>query len=375
MSNVFSWRMALRWTALIVAFKLFIFGLAYLLVKNAGQGLSLCTWDCGYYRGIAETGYAIFDPHKQSNLGFYPGFPLVVGFFMKIFGTSFGATGIVLNLFFYGAMVLVGMRWVWALGLRDMFYLPFMLWACDRYTLWSHVPYTESLFMLIAVSFLLLIRKQKLRKIIWVELLVLPLVAGALSGMRLVGISAIAAWGWGEMRMFLQRPIKGVWILLLGLWGFLAFCIFNYYTQGDWSLSFQATKAWGRHFDVMGIFKNSWHLLRFFYFPTVPVIVFSVWALGKNHRGFNFNGVEKWFFSLLLLLPLVNSIPLSTTRYFSVLLPAYVFIGYVVGPKLRSWPRFHLGNILLALFILSESYWQVQLTMKYFRAEAFNWLN
>ena len=332
----------------------------------------MCTWDCGYYREIGTKGYSLFVPKAQTNLAFYPGFPLVTSMVMKIFGGSFGWSGILLNFMAYALTIMIAMRWTWELGVKEYFWLPMLLWASDRFTLWSHVPYTESLFMLFGLGLLLLLRQDSLREKKYIEWLALPFLAGALSGMRLVGMAGIASWGWGEIKSFLKNPVKGAFALLLGLWGFLAFCFYLYHTQGDALISFQATSAWGRYFDLMGFFRNMFYLLKHFYFPTVPVLFITAYVLIKPPKALSFRPTERWFFGFLLLLPLLNSIPLSTTRYFSVLFPAYVFVGWKAANviSVKRWVP-----VALVLFVGSELLWQGFLTVKYMRFEALNWLN
>jgi len=116
-------------------------------------------------------------------------------------------------------------------------------------------------------------------------------------------------------------------------------------------------------------------LLKFFYFPTVLVVGLSSYILLNPPKELNLSANERWFFGFLLLLPLLNSIPLSTTRYFSILLPAYVYVGHKLSGVWSRWRWFHAGKIAVAVFVVSELMWQVRLTQKYFRAEAFNWLN
>lgn len=374
--SAFPWNQAAKWTASIVLFKLLISLAAILLVQQGGSSPNPCTWDCGYYQDIAQKGYDKLEPGKHQNLAFYPAFPALAGTIAELTGLSFGWAGSLTSLLCYTFLLLIGMRWVWGLGLKNLYFLPLVLWAADRFTFWSHVPYTESLFMLVSLSFLLLLRQNRLRENKWVELLLAPLLAGLLSSVRLVGMSAIASWGWGEFRQFLRSPLKGVWTLVIGLWGFLFFCAYLYFNQGEWSASFQATSAWGRHFDLMGLPKNLWHLLKYFYFPTIVVVGFCVVTLVKPRRGIDLRPNERWFFALLFLLPLLNSLPLSTTRYFSILLPAYITIVHILENKgWHKWKWTHPAKIVFLLFVVSESGWQVYLTMKYYRAEAFNWLN
>jgi len=373
--KVFPWKKAISWAFVFLLIKVAVFSVATYLVKSAGEAYHLCTWDCGYYKAIATAGYDLFKPNVHSNLAFYPGFPLIVRFFMEATGLGFESTAVVVNLASFFLMTVLAMRWIWELGLKELFYLPVLLWSADRYTFWSHVPYTESTFMLLGIAFLLLLRQRDLRQKKWVEFLLLPLSAGMLSAMRLVGMSAIASWGWGEFRKFLKSPVKGAWVLVLGLWGFLGFLAYLQSAQGDWSVGFQTTASWGRHFDLFGLPKNLFHLLKFFYFPTVLVVGLSSYILLNPPKELNLSANERWFFGFLLLLPLLNSIPLSTTRYFSILLPAYVYVGHKLSGVWSRWRWFHAGKIAVAVFVVSELMWQVRLTQKYFRAEAFNWLN
>ena len=329
---------------------------------------NICSWDCGYYRSIWIEGYELLS-QKHSNLAFFPGFPLLVGIVSELFGASFAWTAVGLNLLMAGLLFFLTCFWCHGIGLRKFFWLPGLLWFSDRFSFWTHVPYTETLFMLGSLAFLLLLRAKELRKKWWVDYFALPLVAGALSSVKLLGVSAVASWGWGEWRKFLKQPFKGIWVLVLGLIGIGSYWGFLHLTQGSWSVGMQATSKWGRHFEWAGFFKSVFFLLKSAYFPTLISLIGGVWILVKPPGNISMSPTERWFFALLLVLPMTNSITISLTRYLSILLPAYVLWASVL--EKRGWTRVSVP--LLALFVVSELYWQVLLTRKFINTEAFNW--
>jgi hypothetical protein len=367
----FSWKIAGGWALGALLLKLLVLATAITLLNREGSQYNLCTWDCHYYRSIPETGYVDYVPGPHLNLAFFPVFPTLVGFFAALSGLSFGATAIGLNLVFYAVAMLLFQRWMVALGLRaSLAGAVVLLFSMDRFVFWSHVPYTESLFVMLLLAFLVGLRsKNKRRRLMVFDALLLPLLAGVASGVRLVGIFLVGAWGLGEWRSFLKNPLKGVGVLVLGLAGVLAFFSYLHVTQGSWDLSMRATAAWDRHFSIAGIGASLWKVTA--YFPTILVVISTAVFCIRPPRSLNVSGTERILFALLALVPMANSITISLTRYMSILLPAYPLLVHSIDRRTRR-TKLVLWAVMAIVFAV-ELRWQVLLTMKFFRAEAFNW--
>jgi hypothetical protein len=82
-----------------------------------------------------------------------------------------------------------------------------------------------------------------------------------------------------------------------------------------------------------------------------------------------FTALERWLHFFLFFIPMASSIPISLTRYLSVLLLGYVGFTQIYLkflPTHKIWAR-----ATLVLFVASELAWQTCLLVKYFRGEVF----
>jgi hypothetical protein len=102
-------------------------------IRTHGQELKICSWDCGYYKEIAATGYR-FDPVGHGPLAFFPLFPAFIHALQNICGISFEGTAIVANLFLFTMALFLFFYWGFLLGLGKHYFLPALLWAADRNT-------------------------------------------------------------------------------------------------------------------------------------------------------------------------------------------------------------------------------------------------
>ena len=332
-------------------------------IRSHGQELKLCSWDCGYYREIATTGYR-WDPVGHGPLAFFPLFPFLMRGLQALTGLTFEVQAIAANLVLFTVAVFLLVYWSFQLGLGRLAFLPAVLWTADRNTFWAGIPYTEPLFSCLLLSFLILGRS------VWPQSFALRALLQSVCGMfagatRLVGVALIAALGLGRWGTFWRRPFLGATVLLLGLSGILAFFAFNHFAFGAWSRSLETTAHWGRHFSILGFFNSWWTLARAFYFPTFPLLVLTSVLLVQRR----FSASERWLHFFLAFIPLASSIPISLTRYLSLLFMGYVGAAELAARGLGRHPR--AVRALFFVFVLSELAWQAHLLIKYFRGEVF----
>ncbi len=359
----------------LVGLKILILLSAFQIVHSLGRTPSLCAWDCVHYKEIAEQGYS-FTPGKQGTMAFFPVFPKTVGALSQWSGASFEVAGVALNLALFFVVLVLFFRWSQLVGLKWP-WLPPTLLAVDRHSFWSHIPYTEALFVTVLLLFFLLDRDSAHKPI---RRFVVTLIAGFASGTRLVGVAFVGGLGLGNLTKYLKRPDLGVLTLLLGLLGVIAYFTYLEVAHGSWKLSLITTSFWNRYHTFFGIFESLRVLFSRMYFPTVLVFLSSVWLLVKPPRALNLTGTERMTFAFLLYIPMANSVQLGLTRYLTVLLVGYVGLAYALerawaSPKYQAAPRWiKTGAIaFLAALALSELYWQVILTRKFLLNEAFFW--
>jgi len=139
---------------ILAGFSTVLFGIFYLAANSLpspeSSRWSLCVWDCGWYRSIAERGYdRMPDPHRMdANYGFFPAFPIAVLLLMKAAGVSFVVAGMVLNALLSLLFCWVALNYRSELNLKDdaeasVFLAAFLL---SPWSLYNHVPLTEMLF-------------------------------------------------------------------------------------------------------------------------------------------------------------------------------------------------------------------------------------
>lgn len=365
---------ALKWASLFLLIKVAILIAAFFWVESQGFKPKPCSWDCVYYDAITTQGYAQSLGSEHSNLAFFPAYPFLAKTFFAWISPSFAWQGIALNLFLFFFSSYLMMLWSLELGFKKLYYLPALLLTFDRFTLWTHVPYTESLFLFSLLSYFLILRFSPFGK--WTSTFA-ALLGGFVSSIRIVGVSLIAGLGIARLRHYLRRPHIGALHLLLGLSGVLAFFTFLQLTRGDWGISIRATSNWQREFSVLGIFKSIWLLLKFFYFPTVIVFACALYGIFSKKNPLKLRNEERITCFFLLFIPMASTVQISLTRYMTMVVLAYpiwayflqhIYERYVSHPNLqRAWVA------LWSLILILEIYWQWALTCKFLRAEVFLW--
>lgn len=190
-------------------------------------------WDARHYVSIATSNY-----HRASNdeavlIGFLPFLPLMMHLFKSIFHISVLASGyfvsgistILLSIILYKLVLLDYPKKVALLTVLLLFIFPTSFFL--------HIPYTESIFILLAVSAFYFARK----KYYWISFLCI----GLATFTKIAGLSLIPAI-FIEI-LFYQKEFfkkKGIdkWIfiilgLLISASGFLIFLYINYFVWGD----------------------------------------------------------------------------------------------------------------------------------------------
>ncbi len=350
--------------------KIGILGLTLSWIHRNGLHPNFCSWDCAYYRDIATRGYS-YAPGERGSMAFFPIYPWLVGTLNKFVALPFELVGTLLNLILFYVVLVLFCEWCLSISLH-LWWLPPLILTIDRYTLWSQIPYTETLFWVTLLCFLLAIRSSGRYYNV-----VVPLLAGFASGTRLVGISLIAAFGFANIKDHLRRPWLGLSTLFLGMWGILGFFGYLQVFHGSWTLSLVTSQAWNRHYSFVGFFESLILLFSRFYFPTVPLGIAAAWFILRPPPTLKINSVERWLCFLLLYIPMANSIKQGLPRYFSVLFLGYAGLAYSIEKGFFHLRNFRWGPAVFFCLIVAigfaELFWQVYLTRKFLLSEVFFW--
>ncbi|MCC7361849.1 MAG: hypothetical protein IT317_20365 [Anaerolineales bacterium] len=300
-------------------------------------------WDSGWYFDIIENGYLARGDIRtvQSNLGFFPLYPYLVKALAALVpagldrATVIMACGVLMsNLLLIGGLALTR-QWVATLtgdegtARRAVLYL--LLFPTGFF---FSAFYTESTFLCCAAAALLAAQR---RAWFWAA------VAGALLTLSrplgiLIGVPL--AWQYAEAAGWNPRRLRwdALWFLLLPA-AFLAFCYYEYTRTGDFLATLHHHQAWARGFAWP--WQTLLHPLGMIPYITpleqALTVVFgaaALWALVKLPSP----AFGLWAL-LLIAPPLFTGQLTSTSRYYAVVLPAFV--------ALAQWGRRPLFDLAL----------------------------
>jgi hypothetical protein len=200
----------------------------------------LARWDAVWYLRIAESGYGGSDVRAA----FFPFYPLLVRAVAAPFGASPGAllvAAYVVSLAaFLGALVLLH-RLVWLELGRPLAQPALLLLAVFPAAVFFGAPYSESLFLLLAVGAFYAARTGRWA---WAGA-----AAAAAAGTRSAGVLLLlpVAMLWWSARP--RQPANAAWLLLAPL-GLAAYALFLGLAEGDAWRFLDVQDAWSRELTV-----------------------------------------------------------------------------------------------------------------------------
>jgi Gpi18-like mannosyltransferase len=300
-------------------------------------------WDSQYYVDIAANGYW-FRPGQQSNVAFFPLYPMTVKVLAKFLGGDLILTGfIVSNLAFLGGLIflylLTELEFDPDSAKRAVYYLAFF----PASFFFSSV-YTESMFVCLAVASMYFARKRQ-----WIPAAVFGILTAATRNLGIL-IWALVLWEWMRAQGWAFNTMykKEVW---LNLWnGFkqhwfdiiiislipLGLLIYIYFLKVNFErpLAFIETQAaWGRaNVGPIAVLKSnilelakgginkSWLTIFWnisFYFLFLAMVPFIWFKLGEGYA---------IFVLIMLLVPSASAVG-SIFRYVLTQFPAFMLLG------------------------------------------------
>ncbi len=303
-------------------------------------------YDGGWYKWIAVNGYQ-YDPKQQSSTAFFPLYPLLGAGLMRLTGLS--ATWALLIVSHVCLATAFVIAVIYVRGRRpepDRSTVSLTLLALGLMpaTFFFRMTYSESIFLLLTLLFLLGIQRN------W-PLPIVALIAGLTTASRPVGVGLLlplAIYVWHRSlsrRAFLTRVVLSAPLACCGL---IAYAAFLYLQFGD-PLVFAKTQIyWGRsapslttkllalasYQPIWEIFLwqpaagwsvFAWEQVNPVYFAlSVALIVFGAW------RG-RLNIYETSLATMLLLIPyLTRGYEMnmaSSARFAAVVFPVYLILG------------------------------------------------
>jgi hypothetical protein len=347
---------------------------------------ALCQWDCAYYRMIAVFSYAKANPYLYA---FFPGFPFLyfcaqqVAQSLQPLFNFFGDPEFFADLLIVFVNICLSsfgfaFLYKWLLVIfenkKNLAISVVILMMVDRYTLWSIIPYTESLFFALFMASLYWGRKEDFR-----SKFLAMFCAGLASGVRVVGFTRGLGWIFEEAKELLQNRTltfqKISKVALLGLLSFLgifSFMLFQYVDSGSFLSFIEAQQHWGRQAQAAGLLSSLFSLIRAFYYPTVPCLLFSLWAFYGLKQTLLLS--ERVCFFLMYAIPLTTSSG-AATRFFSLIPLGYIAVVYFYSQITTTQRSLKWATkVIFLVHIITELGWQITLSQKYFKGEFFKWI-
>ncbi len=202
----------------------------------------LFRWDGEWYARIASEGYS-WDSHAHSTVAFFPGFPLLGWILSRLLGCD---VRIALLLISNGAFLLALRATADYIAERhpdaerELGALTVLALAFFPAGVFYRIAYSESLFLLLLIHFLLAVHRQR-------PLVQIGFLCGCATAIRPVGVGLLLpfAWCiWKRVRTGRQFAMTAVWLVPVGTWGLLAFMIYQSTCLGDPFAFFQAQDSW-----------------------------------------------------------------------------------------------------------------------------------
>jgi len=296
----------------------------------------LTSWDGGWYRFIADSGYPASGHGDLHRFAFFPGYPSLIRAFDWVLPGGSAVAALVASLL-TGALATVA---VWLLA-RDRFDV-----GVANTAAWLFVFFPTSAVLSMAYSEGLLIAASALalwaierRWWLWAGLA--SSVAGftRLNGAVVVGICVVAAaieltrrWSW--------RPVVA---MVVAPAGFVGFVIMVHGRTGDWLAFAHAQSLWGQSFDGFGtLFRSIRDLMTTSAAWRSAVPVMAAAAVVYLLVGLVMMWRQRplpwhwWVFTLCTgVLALTPSMPISSLRYSFAAFPVLI----AVAPELRTRNR------------------------------------
>ncbi len=292
--------------------------------STLGYFRSLANWDVGHFLGIAEFGYS-----EKYQYAFFPLYPIMISILTK-FTQSYLLSGLLISFgcAFFAVQVLMNLvNLEFGKKLGEKVVLALLIFPTSFFLL---TAYSESLFLLLALSSFYFLRKK--------NLFLAAVLAALCSATRLAGLAVVMAL---LVEVQLTQGIsRKNWVVLLSPLGFLIYCWYLFTQTGDPFYFLEAEKHWLRVLAVPGV--GFWETIKSLVVPgffqthvtAVFDLLFSILGVGLVIRSFRF-------------------LPISFSIYglFSVLIP-------LLTPSLSSMPRFLLPifPIFITIALLKNEY-------------------
>ncbi len=305
-------------------------------------------WDGAWYLSVVQYGYAGGSIHGQTNIAFFPLYPLLVSVLQHGLFIPMVAAAVSVSVMCFGGALLLFYDLVRRQYDEHTAQWATLLLAFNPFGLFFAFAYTESLYLLLSVAVFWLLARRGF----WWAAVVAGIAAGSRPQGVILALFVVAGWLW-QNRAALRRPARrmtsvALQAVALGLVSTGGLALFAAYLQvhNHDALAFVHVQVyWGR-VGVSNLWPALWGFAEGVRHHTIPhPILFSdvVWY-GAIVAGVAGGALlvwqrEYWYAAYVLLglaIPLASGSIEGMDRYVMVLFPLYVAVARAL--QLR-WER------------------------------------
>ena len=238
-----------------------LFGILFLLhFLQIIQLSNIFQWDAGWYKSIVDNGY-VFKENEQSNLAFYPLFPL----FWKFLHVSYIGVSIYNLILYLAALVIINT--VFKLGYKKT-----LIFASLPSMFFCFMPYSESLFLFFSTLFLVGYYQKKQ----WLIIvgLFFASITRSVAPIFLVAIVFVELTSSTfSIRGVLQK-IKNIALYVSSvILGICSVAVIQYLYTGKWFYFIEVQKYWGKQVSIPKIPFTTWDSNRLMWLDGISIII------------------------------------------------------------------------------------------------------
>ncbi len=313
-------------------------------------------WDSGWYLNIAENGY-FYIPGKESSIGFFPLYPLLIRIFSWIF-LSPELTGFIIS---NTALLLAS---IYLFKLINLDYGPdtaiktvfFML--VSPVSFFFSIIYSEGLFVFLAITAMYYARQKK-----W---MVAGILGFFLSLTRIPGvlifIPLILEYLDLDFKSFKPKSkIKGdIFYLALVPAGLFLFLFYGYAAFGDALVYFHSKSAWHLQLgSFSSTFKSVKYYSSFYNDIFIGALVLAIFLIG-NLYFLKARASYIIYSACFLILCLSTGVLEGLPRYVGTIFPLYLGMALLAAKSKAwdyCWTTVSISFLMLFVILFANAYW------------------
>lgn len=305
--------------------------------------------DSGWYHQIARDWYPQHPPTagEQTAFPFFPLYPLLLSFFLKLTGDYISAA-LILHSILTVIWIVSIFRYFRISGMSDKFIYTFIIfYQCFPWSYFFHAFYSELLFSILIFQALTSIKLRQWKVLfLSVYLLALTRPTGLIMA---AGMALLIAENSGWLKLFKDKKAILMLLSLSGaVAGVITWCVYLHFHCGDAFAFSHAQAAWGRRYKWPweAFYTSGVWDVQLLSTVVLLMLLLSIYLFRKSGTG------EKGFIALNLLFPLTTGAVTSYYRFFLVIPQIF---EKTVNLLNNNWKW--IAALLMAINLTLFAYW------------------